>query len=120
MPFLEIHHLQIAIPSGGEETGREFYGNVLGLSEVKKPAHLPSRGGVWFEQGEVRLHLGVDPDFVPARKAHPGFLVEDLSAVLERCRATGVDVLVDQPLAGFERRYVYDPFGNRLELMERE
>jgi catechol 2,3-dioxygenase-like lactoylglutathione lyase family enzyme len=118
MRILALHHVQLAMPPGQEETAREFYRGVLGLSEVEKPAHLLARGGAWFESGQTRVHLGVEQDFRSARKAHPAFLVDDLAALLMRCEAAGVSVVRDQPLPGYERAYISDPFGNRIELME--
>jgi catechol 2,3-dioxygenase-like lactoylglutathione lyase family enzyme len=73
---------------------------------------------VWFEDGALKIHLGVEKDFRPAKKAHPALLVEGLSELVERLRAAGYEVLSDEPLAGYERVYVSDPFGNRIELME--
>ncbi len=103
---------------GGEDAARAFYSGVLGLSEVPKPAHLAKRGGVWFEGGRLQLHLGVEDDFRPARKAHPAFLVEGLEELISRCEESGCTVVRDEPLEGYERVYLSDPFGNRLELME--
>jgi catechol 2,3-dioxygenase-like lactoylglutathione lyase family enzyme len=113
-----VHHVQVAIPAGEERRARDFYGGVLGLTELPKPANLAARGGVWFAIGHRQLHLGVDADFRPARKAHPAFLVRDLALLLERCRHARVRVVDDEPLAGFRRAYVADPFGNRIELLE--
>jgi catechol 2,3-dioxygenase-like lactoylglutathione lyase family enzyme len=113
-----LHHLQLAMPRSGEDSARAFYAGVLGLREIPKPANLARRGGVWFELGALQLHLGVEDDFRPAKKAHPAILVEDLTAIIERCRQAGVPVVTDEPLPGFERVYVADPFGNRIELLE--
>jgi len=113
-----LHHLQIAIPAGGESVARAFYGGLLGLPEVPKPSQLAGRGGVWFEQEGLRVHLGVDPDFVPARKAHPAFLVGDLGSLITVFERNGVALMHDAPVAGFERIFVSDPFGNRIELMQ--
>lgn len=118
MRIYGLHHVQLAMPPEQEDACREFYSGVLGLSEVAKPAHLAVRGGVWFESGDLRVHLGVEKDFRPARKAHPAFLVDDLESMIRRCRAAGVEIVEDQPLAGFDRVYVYDPFGNSIELMQ--
>src|SRR5512147_3073253 len=85
-----LHHLQLAIPRGAEERARAFYGSLLGLREIAKPAHLARRGGVWFELGALQLHLGVEEEFRPAKKAHPALLVEDLATLIERCRQAGV------------------------------
>jgi catechol 2,3-dioxygenase-like lactoylglutathione lyase family enzyme len=118
MPLKAIDHVQFAMPPREEARARAFYGRVLGLAEQPKPAHLAKRGGVWFEQGALKIHLGVEEDFRPAKKAHPAFLVEGLQTILEHCRRDGYKVVYDEPLEGYERAYVYDPFGNRLELME--
>ncbi|HXJ32746.1 MAG TPA: VOC family protein [Candidatus Eisenbacteria bacterium] len=112
-----VDHVQLAMPSGREDEARAFYADLLGLPERPKPAALARRGGVWFESGAVRIHLGVEVDFRPARKAHPALLVRDLPLLVKRLRDAGVDV-VDDPLEGYDRVYVSDPFGNRLELME--
>ena len=114
-----IDHVQIAMPPGEEAQARAFYGDILGLREVPKPAVLAGRGGVWFEQGTLKLHLGVEHDFQPARKAHPALLVHGLIDLGERCRQAGYSVSSDVALAGYERLHVIDPFGNRIELMER-
>lgn len=118
MRVCRIDHIQIAMPPAGEDKARSFYGGVLGLPEVPKPSNLAKRGGVWFQRDDLKLHLGVEQEFRPARKAHPAFLVEGLDQLVERCQAAGYDVSADEPLAGYERVYVADPFGNRIELME--
>lgn len=115
-----IDHVQIAMPPGEEAKVRAFYGAILGLREVSKPAVLAGRGGVWFEQGSLKLHLGVEQDFQSARKAHPALLVHGLTVLTERCRQAGYSVSSDVALAGYERFHVIDPFGNRIELMERQ
>ena len=106
------------MPAGGEEAARRFYGDVLGFEEVPKPAALAGRGGAWFRSGGVHLHLGVEPDFRPARKAHPALRVEGLTALIVRCVNAGHPVERDVPLPGLERVHVADPFGNRIELLE--
>ena len=118
MPITALHHVQLAMPKGGEDAARAFYGGLLGLSEVPKPPILAARGGVWFEKGDVRVHLGVDQDFRPARKAHPAFQVRDVTDLLARLAAKGVSVSHDNNLPGFIRGYVNDPFGNRIELLQ--
>lgn len=118
MRFLGLDHVQLAMPAGGEDTAREFYRDVLGLIELAKPAPLAVRGGVWFASGPVQVHLGIEADFRPARKAHPAFLVSELEALLARCRSAGVEVVVAETVDGNRRVHVYDPFGNRLELIE--
>lgn len=115
-----LHHVQLAMPAGGEADARGFYGDVLGMSEVPKPPALASRGGCWFRIGVVEMHLGVEDPFAPARTAHPGILVEDLDAVVERFRAAGLDVAPDDDLPGYRRFYADDCFGNRLEFLEAE
>ncbi|HEV7321892.1 MAG TPA: VOC family protein [Ensifer sp.] len=117
--LLAIDHVQLAMPNDGEDAARGFYGVLLGLTEVMKPANLAARGGCWFEQAGVRLHLGIDRDFAPAHKAHPAFLVDDLDRMILRLEAGGVAIVEDEPLAGYRRCYVNDPFGNRIELMQR-
>jgi catechol 2,3-dioxygenase-like lactoylglutathione lyase family enzyme len=118
VPLYAIDHVQLAMPPHEEDRARAFYGGVLGLHEQPKPPHLARRGGVWFARDGLKVHLGVEHDFRPAQKAHPAFLVDGLQAILERCRAAGYRVATDEPLEGYDRAYVYDPFGNRLELME--
>ena len=92
---------------------------MLGLSETPKPPALAGRGGVWFESGAVKVHLGVEQDFRAARKAHPAFLVANLADLIARCEAAGSAVTGDEPLPGYRRVHVADPFGNRIELMEK-
>lgn len=106
------------MPPGREDDARKFYGVILGIPELAKPPHLAVRGGVWFERGELKIHLGVEKDFRPAMKAHPALLVSDLPALKDRLRAEGLPVIEDEPLEGFDRIYTADPFGNRIELME--
>lgn len=123
--LLAVHHVQLAIPAGGEDRARAFYGGLLGLVEVAKPSHLAGRGGCWFEGGAgpggdagLRLHLGVEDDFRPARKAHPALLVDGLAELVDRLRSAEVAVREDEALDGYERADVEDPFGNRIELLE--
>lgn len=118
MAIVAVEHVQLAMPPGGEDLARGFYQGLLGLTEVPKPPHLAVRGGVWFEHGSVKIHLGVEADFRAARKAHPALLVQDLPTLVATLRTGGASVLDDEPLAGYLRVYVSDPFGNRLELME--
>lgn len=112
-----VDHVQLAMPAGEEPAARAFYGGVLGLTEVPKPPSLAGRGGAWFEDGPLKVHLGVDPDFRPARKAHVAFRVDDVGAVVEACRRAGVPVVDDDLLPGHDRAYVFDPFGNRIEVL---
>ena len=113
-----IHHVQVAMPPGREATARGFYAGLLRFAEVEKPEHLRGGGGVWFETGNLQLHLGVDADFRPARKAHVAYQVSRLLALRERLVASGYPVSEDEPLAGYDRCYTEDPFGNRVELLE--
>ncbi len=120
MPIYAIDHIQVAMPAGGEEQARAFYAGLLGFSEVPKPASLAGRGGVWFSAGVAQLHLGVEQNFRPARKAHPAFLTDDLTALVARLQAAGCTIAADEPpLDGYRRVHVADSFGNRIELMEK-
>ena len=120
MKILSIDHVQIAMPAGEEETARSYYINLLGFTEIPKPPELAKRGGVWFQSENVQLHLGVEKDFHPARKAHPAFIVDDLNAILEKVQLSGHEWDQSQPpLDGYKRAHIYDPFGNRIELMEK-
>ena len=118
MRVKRIDHVQLAMPPGGEMDARAFYAALLGLPETAKPPHLAKRGGCWFERGDLKVHLGVEADFHPARKAHPAFLVEDLPALIATLRQAGCSVRDGEPLEGYKRVDVDDPFGNRIELME--
>ncbi len=110
-----IDHVQLAIPVGGEDAAREFYVGVLGLTEVPKPPKLAARGGAWFEAGSMQIHVGVEADFVPARKAHPALLVSGLRDYID---ASGLAATWSDEIPGVERCHVADPFGNRIELIE--
>jgi catechol 2,3-dioxygenase-like lactoylglutathione lyase family enzyme len=118
MSIIGIDHVQLAMPKGGEDRARDFYGGVLQMTEQKKPPELAARGGAWFFSGAIQLHLGVDAEFRPAQRAHPALLVRGLDAYVARARAQGCRVVDDEPLPGFARIFLYDPFGNRLELMD--
>ena len=118
MSVVGIDHVQLAMPSGREAEAQAFYEGLLGVQRVPKPPHLEVRGGCWFESDTVKIHLGVEDPFRPARKAHPALMVDGLAALVERLQAAGVTVRDDEPLEGYHRVYVDDPFGNRLELME--
>jgi catechol 2,3-dioxygenase-like lactoylglutathione lyase family enzyme len=107
------------MPAGGEAQAREFYGHILGLPEIQKPPELAKRGGCWFENDLVKIHLGVDTSFHPAGKAHPGLLVEKLQQIVASCRDHGIEANIDVELPGYDRIFLKDPFGNRLELLER-
>jgi catechol 2,3-dioxygenase-like lactoylglutathione lyase family enzyme len=113
-----IDHIQLAMPAGQEDAARRFYVGLLGLTEVAKPSQLVARGGAWFENAHVRIHLGVDPEFRPAKKAHPGLLVGDLNGLLEILRTAGHPVSDGDVREEYEHAYVEDPFGNRIELIQ--
>jgi catechol 2,3-dioxygenase-like lactoylglutathione lyase family enzyme len=119
MSVIGIDHVQLAMPAGQEEQARSFYGEVLGLPEIPKPADLARRGGCWFESTRVKIHLGVDKNFHPATRAHPGLLVDDLQDISARCRERGFEMVPGGSLQGYERVFVNDPFGNRLELLQK-
>lgn len=116
--ILGIDHVQVAAPRGCEAEARAFYGQLLGLEELVKPGPLLSRGGCWFRAGEAELHVGVEEPFAPARKAHPGLVVDDLTALVDRLASAGIEAVPDTSLPGVDRVYVADPFGNRLELRQ--
>jgi catechol 2,3-dioxygenase-like lactoylglutathione lyase family enzyme len=109
-----LDHLQLAMPAGREAEARAFYGGILGLPEIGKPANLAVRGGVWFALGTQQLHLGVEGDFRPAKKAHPAFLVRDLGGLRARLEQAGFAPYEDEPLSGYDRFYIADPFGDAL------
>jgi catechol 2,3-dioxygenase-like lactoylglutathione lyase family enzyme len=113
-----IHHVQLACPPGTEAALRAFYSGVLGFDEIQKPPVLAARGGCWFAGHGIELHLGVEEDFRPARKAHPGLLVRGIDAWAERLRAAGSPVSYDGGFPGMRRFYTEDPHGNRLEFLE--
>jgi catechol 2,3-dioxygenase-like lactoylglutathione lyase family enzyme len=120
-PRLRLDHVQLAAPPGCEGEARRFYGSILGLEEIAKPEGLASRGGVWFSLGDHELHVGVEPGFAPARKAHPAFRVAParLDALARTLAAAGAPVEWDESIAGLRRFYSSDPWGNRLELLAR-
>lgn len=118
MTVLRLDHVQLAMPGRGEAEVRAFYGGLLGLDELEKPDALKARGGVWFACGASQLHLGVEADFRPARKAHPAFIVADLDRVRARLAAAGRPIVDDDALPGVRRFFTEDPFGNRIELIE--
>ncbi len=113
-----LDHVQIAAPRGCEEEARRFYGELLGLREVPKPQKLATRGGVWFQVGAQQLHIGVEDEFHPARKAHPAFAVDDLDALAQQLEEAGISVTWDDAIPNVRRFYVSDPWGNRLELLQ--
>jgi len=113
-----IDHVQVAAPPGCEAEARAFYGSLLGLEELPKPEPLAARGGCWFRAGAQELHVGVEEPFAPARKAHPGLVVDDLEALVARLAGAGIEAAWDETLPEVRRCHVADPFGNRLELRQ--
>ncbi|WP_067461618.1 VOC family protein [Actinomadura macra] len=115
-----LHHVQIAIPPGSEDECRAFYIDVLGMIEIKKPPVLAARGGLWVRADALEIHLGVEQDFRPARKAHPGIRVDDLDGLADRLTGRGVEVTWDDNFPGHRRLYAFDNLGNRLEFLQRD
>jgi catechol 2,3-dioxygenase-like lactoylglutathione lyase family enzyme len=120
MSFRIAHfdHIQIAAPEGCEAAAREFYGALLGMPEIPKPESLRARGGCWFQCGPQQLHIGVEPDFRPARKAHPAFVVHNLDELRQALLACGIKITDDTSIPGTRRFHAGDPWGNRLEFLE--
>jgi catechol 2,3-dioxygenase-like lactoylglutathione lyase family enzyme len=114
MVIVGLDHVQLAMPPGGEDRARAFYTGLLGIPERAKPKHLAARGGCWFEDGALKLHLGIEPEFRAAKKAHPGLLVDDLAELADRLAAADVCIEWD----GTDHCYIADPFGNRIELLQ--
>ncbi|MER5891087.1 glyoxalase [Streptomyces sp. NPDC001941] len=113
-----LHHVQLAIPPGAEDLCRQFWGEVLGMTELEKPPVLAARGGCWFRGGGLEVHLGVEQEFAPARKAHPGILVNSLEGLAKRLEECGHEVTWDDNFPGMHRFYAFDKLGNRLEFLE--
>ncbi len=118
MGVVGVDHVQLAMPAGGEGEARAFYNTLLGLEELDKPEILKARGGVWFAAGINQIHLGVEADFNPAKKAHPGLLVRDIMILGKKLSEAGIQVDWDENLPHYRRFYSEDPFGNRLEFLE--
>jgi catechol 2,3-dioxygenase-like lactoylglutathione lyase family enzyme len=118
MQIVGLDHIQLAMPSGAEEAARCFYGELLGLAEIAKPAELADRGGCWFSGHGVQIHLGVEHEFAPARKAHPAFLVAHLDACRAHLERAGITPTPDETVPGVRRFYAADPFGNRIEFIQ--
>jgi len=117
LPFSDIDHIQLAMPSGGEPIARGFYVEVLGMVEIPKPRELAKRGGCWFASGDVQIHLGVEDEFRPARKAHPALRCHNYEALRNRLKRAGVEAVEADDIPGVRRCHVCDPFGNRIELV---
>ncbi len=106
------------MPVGGEDTARRFYHDLLGMVELAKPPELARRGGCWFESGNVQIHLGVEKDFRPAKKAHPALRCRDYAGLIEQLGRLDVEVNEPGDIPGVRRCHVHDPFGNRIELID--
>jgi len=121
MPIIRLDHVQVAAPrrEGVEDEARAFYGGLLGMVEIEKPDALKANGGVWFSTGTGELHVGIEEPFSPARKAHPAFQVRDLASLRTVLETASLPTAEAEVIPGVTRFYVYDPFGNRIELMER-
>lgn len=119
MNVVGIDHVQLAIPPGGEDAARAFYTTVLGFTEVPKPAVMAVRGGMWFQAGPVQIHLGIEPEMRPSVKAHPALVVDDLNAFVARLTAAGCKWLASDEIPKTRRGHTWDPFGNRIELVQR-
>jgi catechol 2,3-dioxygenase-like lactoylglutathione lyase family enzyme len=113
-----IDHVQLAMPVGAEERARQFYSGVLGLAEISKPAVLAVRGGVWFQCGHAQLHLGADPNFQAAKKAHPALTVADFDMLAAVLQERGLALQPEDSVGGRRRATLFDPFGNRVELIQ--
>jgi hypothetical protein len=118
MRVRRLDHILLAMPAGREADARKFCQGILGIPEAAKPPELAARGGCWFEDDELKVHLGVERNFAPARKAHPAFVVDDLTGLTAALTNAGYAIAHDKPLEGYDRIFVDDPFGNRIELME--
>ena len=116
-PFTAIDHVQLAMPADAEERARRFYRDVLGMAEIPKPPQLAKRGGCWFESGAVQIHLGVEAEFRPARKAHPALRCGNYDELTAKLRSAGIEVTPDNLIPGVRRCHISDPFGNRIELI---
>ena len=114
---MRLDHLQLAIPSGSEDANRAFWTGILDCAEMEKPEQLKSRGGVWFLLDGAEVHLGIETDFRPAKKAHPALLVTNIDNLADRLTAAGYAVQWDESIAGRRRFFTHDPVGNRIEFI---
>ena len=113
-----LNHVQICIPIGEENRAREFYGRILGLEEIEKPDVLKPGGGIWYKIADIQLHIGVEPDQSPSKR-HPAFEVENLEGIKDFLGGNGVPIRDEKPAQGMKRFSFFDPFGNRIEFMEK-
>ena len=112
-----IDHIQIAAPPGSEDKARKFYEELLGMEEIPKPENLKGRGGCWFLCGSQEVHIGIQQDFMPAKKAHPGFTVNALEQLKVRLEEANYVISIEPPIEGRSRFFTHDPFGNRIEFL---
>ncbi|QDP40392.1 VOC family protein [Radiobacillus deserti] len=117
--FTGLDHVQLAAPAGSEQAAIHFYHTILGLIELEKPEALKKNGGVWFQLGNQQLHIGIEDSFQPAKKAHPAFYVQQLEELRSHLSEHNIPFQNDDRLPGYDRFYVEDPFGNRLEFLEK-
>lgn len=118
--YEKFDHVQLAAPGGTEDLARSFYSEQLGFKEVEKPSSLRKNGGVWFEAGNVQIHIGIEEPFAPAKKAHPAILVKNIEIMKTFLTEKNIEFSIDNRLPGANRFYVSDPFGNRIEFLEWE
>ncbi|WP_397537801.1 VOC family protein [Rummeliibacillus pycnus] len=116
--FKSIDHIQLAAPKGSEEIARKFYKDILGFEEVEKPETLKKNGGVWFASGNIQVHIGIEEPFSPSKKAHPAFEIDNIEELKIYFSKNQVEYVEDELLPGANRIYIFDPFGNRIELLE--
>lgn len=114
-----IDHIQLAAPKGSEEEARQFFHGILGMKEIEKPDELKKRGGVWFEFGSYQIHIGIEEPFSPAKKAHPAFYVKSIEDLKRHLISHGIEIREDHSIPDVVRFHTDDPFGNRLEFVER-
>ncbi|RYG95376.1 MAG: glyoxalase [Alphaproteobacteria bacterium] len=113
-----LDHIQLAMPPGREDDARSFFAGILGMIEQTKPEPLASRGGCWFEAGSAIVHLGVERDFSPQRKAHPAFCVSDIHSLAAVLQQNNQGIQWDEAFSDRRRFYTMDPFGNRIEFIQ--
>lgn len=116
--FKAIDHIQLAAPKNSENTSRQFFKKILGFEEIEKPDTLRKNGGVWFASGNIQVHIGIEESFSPAKKAHPAFEVSNLEELKTHLFENKIQFTEDDKLPGANRIYLFDPFGNRIELLE--
>ncbi|WP_078546927.1 VOC family protein [Litchfieldia alkalitelluris] len=117
--FLSIDHIQLAAPKGSEDIAREFFGGILGFIEIEKPEELKKRGGVWFGFEGYQIHIGIEDPFTPAKKAHPAFRIRNIEELKAHLLLNNIEIIEDDKLPGANRIYIHDPFGNRIEVLEK-